>query len=70
MNLNQIQSAVHAGFKVHWINERYTVGVDKHGEWYVVWDEGGRQENYVGLVHSVTGELIGKPEAFYVAGSR
>ena len=70
MNIQQIQAAVTAGQTVHWMNERYTVEVDKNKDWSVVWDKGGRQENRTGLIHSETGELIGNPGAYYVAGTR
>lgn len=41
--------AVDEGKKVHWVNDRYTVIKDRLGQYLVVWDLGGRQENSVGL---------------------
>lgn len=50
MELERIKAAVKAGLTVHWASAGYTVHVDRHDQWLVTWDKGGRRENSVGLI--------------------
>ena len=48
-NASEIRAAVDAGKKVYWSTKNYEVIKDKIGQYLVVFDRGGRWENYTGL---------------------
>ena len=49
VGIDAVRQAVDEGKAVHWMNDRYTLVKDRHGQYLVGWDVGGRQENWVRL---------------------
>lgn len=68
MTLEQIKAAVEAGKTVHWANTGYVVIKDKIGQWLIIWDHGGRQENAIGLTHKDGVTMnCNSPDEFFIA---
>lgn len=66
MTLEEIKAAVLAGKTVHWANEGYKV-LHHKGQWDIVCTWNGHA---IGLTWRDGVTVNGKPEEFYVAGSR
>lgn len=54
-SIGQVKAAVDAGRTVYWANDGYQVIKGSNGEYLIVWNKGGRQENFVGLTLSEHG---------------
>ena len=63
MTLQEIQSAVQAGQKVHWKTGAYEIVHDKIGQWLVICRETG---GCWGLVWADKKTMNGKPWDFFV----
>ena len=67
MTLEQIKQAIADGKRVYWANDGYEVIRDKCGQYLIVWDRGGRNENCIGLTWQDGVTVNGKAEEFYIS---
>lgn len=70
MNLEQIKAAVDAGTPVFWRNEDYRIIKDGTGRYFIVYDAGGRRENWIGLTWSDGETMNGEPDEFFTLDER
>jgi hypothetical protein len=65
MTITEIENAVKEGKTVHWMNSGYVVVADG-AEFQIVWDLGGPNENYVGLLWEYKGKPYYNSSDFYI----
>ncbi len=65
MTLQEIKDAVLAGKTVHWSNSAYKV-INCDGDWLIVYNQGEKNENCIGLTWRDGETLNGKEEDFKV----
>ncbi len=69
MNLQEIKAAIEQGKKVYWSNRGYEVIKDvfKDGtfQYLIAWNQGGRDENYIGLTWRDGVTLNGEEKDFF-----
>lgn len=70
MQLEEIKRAVDAGQVVHWANDGYRVIKGGLGRYLIVYGMGTTRMNCIGLTHQDGRTLNGRPEEFYVEGSK
>jgi hypothetical protein len=64
MTLEDIKSAVEAGWRVCWMNELYLVVKDRIGQWHIKCLSNG---DCIGLTHADGVTMNGEPEDFYIS---
>jgi hypothetical protein len=63
MTLQEIQTAVRSGQKVHWANDNYEVIEGSKNQWLI---HSKCNDHYWGLTHTDNTTINGKPEDFYI----
>jgi hypothetical protein len=64
MTLQEIQSAVRAGKRVHWASEAYDVICDRIGQWHI---RCNHNRSCIGLTWQDGVTVNGAPDQFFVA---
>ena len=67
MTLQEIKQAVGAGKRVHWSNTGYVVTRDRLGQYLITFKKNG---STIGLTNRDGTRLNGKPDEFFIAGSK
>jgi hypothetical protein len=67
MTLQEIKQAVDAGKRVHWSNAGYVVTRDRLGQYLITFKKNG---STIGLTNRDGTRLNGKPDEFFIAGSK